>query len=378
MLNKTVTFTFVFLVVVWSSVSKVHATPSISAVSGSVSNGQSITIQGSGFGTKSPAAPVKWDNFESYAANNSMLSGTGFTRIAGGDGVSTPYIRNDQAYGQGTKSARMDYYPNFGSSGSMFPTTGVLLPGSPLDLYMSYRMRWTKTSGSESGSFIYKESRGGAGASYSGIPKFYKTIRPGTSTGEVNWGDMGFVTSNGTTSTTNWTAGNTMNKWDREEWHYKLSNPVDTATGAFEQWTNGVANTSWKAVNTRPSANSNAALSYVMTLFDGLDSYTANYSLWMDDFYLDITQARVEICSGSTWTNKGTCEIQIPTAWDSTGQSATVTINQGAFASNSSQYLYLVDSTGAVNSNGKAITFGASSGTAPIAAPSNLTVVVQP
>ena len=36
----------------------------ISNISGTVDNGQTVTISGSGFGTKTTAAPIKFENFE--------------------------------------------------------------------------------------------------------------------------------------------------------------------------------------------------------------------------------------------------------------------------------------------------------------------------
>jgi len=360
--------------------------PSISGPpSGTVAHGNSIVISGTGFGTKSPAAPLKWDNFEAYTVGNSIFSGTGFTRQAG-DGVSTPYIRNDQAYGQGAKSARMDYYPSYGAGnyGSQFPQAGVSLSGNPLEVYMSYKMRFTRTGGTEQNSgFPFKLSRGNGGEPYTGTPRFYKTIGGGNLGEEVTWGNMGYVTA-GTTTVSMWEwpngnakAGNRSDRWDREEFYYRLSNPAGTANGAYLQSTNGNLNTSaWNNVVTRPSGVS-TGLTNVITVFDGMDQFWANYSVWMDDFYLDITRARVEICTGSTWANKGPdCEIQIPTTWSTT--SIGVTVNQGAFATGSTtRYLYIVDSTGAANVNGQAITFGSSGGdtTAP-SIPANLTANV--
>ena len=42
--------------------------PAISGVSGTLSSGQTVTISGSGFGTKPQAAPLLWDDFEQGTA----------------------------------------------------------------------------------------------------------------------------------------------------------------------------------------------------------------------------------------------------------------------------------------------------------------------
>ena len=50
------------------------AAPSISGVNGTVSHNQSVTISGSGFGTKSPAAPRVYSDFEDGTAGAALSS----------------------------------------------------------------------------------------------------------------------------------------------------------------------------------------------------------------------------------------------------------------------------------------------------------------
>lgn len=66
-----------------------------------------------------------------------------------------------------------------------------------------------------------------------------------------------------------------------------------------------------------------------------------------DDIYIDFTQARVEIADTDTWSSRTTSEIQIPTAWGAT--EIQVTLNQGGFDSLSGKYLYVIDSSGNVS-----------------------------
>lgn len=78
---------------------------------------------------------------------------------------------------------------------------------------------------------------------------------------------------------------------------------------------------------------------------------------YTDDAFVDYTQARVMLCPGSTWANRGACEIQVPMTW--TISSINVQFNQGRFANGNTAYLYVVDSTGA-NSQGYSVTIGQS------------------
>ena len=95
---------------------------------------------------------------------------------------------------------------------------------------------------------------------------------------------------------------------------------------------------------------------------------------YYNDIYLDNTQARIEICNSSTWSNRNNCEIQIPFTWSDA--SITFIVNQATFNNGATAYLYVVDSTGAVNANGYPITFGSGTppDTTPPAAPTGLSV----
>jgi hypothetical protein len=76
---------------------------------------------------------------------------------------------------------------------------------------------------------------------------------------------------------------------------------------------------------------------------------------YFTDVYVQFgTQARVEICNSSTWAARKHCEIQYPTAW-ADGE-ITVTLNKGSFTEEQS-YLYVIDSNGNVNANGYEINF---------------------
>jgi hypothetical protein len=79
------------------------------------------------------------------------------------------------------------------------------------------------------------------------------------------------------------------------------------------------------------------------------------------------------IGNAATFASSTQREIQIPkTTWNN--EQIQITVNKGAFNSGDPAYLYVIDSTGAVNATGYAITFGGgtpSDTTAP-SAPSGL------
>lgn len=85
---------------------------------------------------------------------------------------------------------------------------------------------------------------------------------------------------------------------------------------------------------------------------NGLDSM----KVWMDDFYIQVgSQARVEIGDASTWANCTFREIQPSTSWTSSG--VRIRFNQGGLKAGTQYYAYVVDASGNV-SNGYPIEIG--------------------
>jgi hypothetical protein len=97
---------------------------------------------------------------------------------------------------------------------------------------------------------------------------------------------------------------------------------------------------------------------------------------YFDDVYVAVgpnSRARVEIGDASTYTSNHKLTMVTPTSWS--GTNITGTVRAGSFTSGNA-YVYVTDSTGAVNSNGYAVTFGSgSSDTMPPSAPSGLSVI---
>jgi lysophospholipase L1-like esterase len=87
--------------------------------------------------------------------------------------------------------------------------------------------------------------------------------------------------------------------------------------------------------------------------------YSTTYGIgngwYFDNTYIDYTPARVMLCTGSPFTSRGQCEMQIPTSWGS--GSITAQPNKGIFPSGSSAYLYVVNDNGEY-SDGKLVTVG--------------------
>jgi hypothetical protein len=332
--------------------SNVYAAPVVTSV-GSVAHGQSTTIAGSGFGTKSTPAPQLWDTVSNQ-----------YGSLADGDtiptGGSNPWATNGKNGNYGVVKYNTTIAEQRGKSAANYRSESAIdgvLQDHPItagpQFYFSYWF-WVESD----------PSNGGA----SNNNKFLRA--GGTSGYTYSWNvnaDYIYTDAQGY-------CNNPLYQNYFSNYSYPNNYGGGVVPGAWnllELWVNSTAQTYESIIN----GHSNDGVQYWdnCTAFNfsavqliGFDAQGgARISMW-DDVYADNTLSRIMICSGSVWTSRGTCEIQIPSAWSDT--SATVTVNQGAFADSSSQYLYVVDSTGTANSSGYAVTFGAggSDTTAPV------------
>lgn len=372
-----------FLSIISFSTSKVYAAPSINGVSGIIQNGQSISISGSGFGTKPKAAPIKFDTFEDGSNGTPLYSRDPSWKVY------------DCADG-GNPSGKCDhngaiYYNSFAHSGNLsvgrhivngenFNTNYFSNSQPSTEMFISY---WWRTANADtSDTSIVKMSRinssvaAGGGGVYNGAggTTLGGTYNLATNSGPYcafnNGTALWELFRNGTDGSVAYLSAPPRNTWTRVDMYKKLSTP-GSSDGAISVNIMGTSSASNLAAPTRASSKSFLLDTVLLGLEDG-SAANHSYDVYIDDMYIDNTQARVEICNSATWSTRTNCEVQPATTWSAT--SITFTGNQGALPASSTRYLYVVDSTGAVNANGYLITFGGTSGTLALAPPTGLRV----
>ena len=333
------------------------AAPAITGYSGTIGDGQSVTISGSGFGANSYAGTTAIEFLG--GASGPIESGTlgqTFTRSRWSvdKGWGDDLIWSNSNVPWGTKTLYMEgvsswpeapLYYNFPSS--------VGTNGDRLFVSWWERVNYT-------GNGQYK------------LIRFSPTQTIQDGNGQLTWF---FHTSSGNyfqrptvgdqNQYPNFCPANTQNTWQRVD--------IDILTSSSSSGTLNVTGyRSGTAVNSTTFNNfytsPGSAWQYVVwqNYFGtgGTGSMTDG-NIWFKDIYVSHgTRARVEVCNSSTWSARQTCMIQPASAWSAS--SATIRVNRGAFGAASTAYLYLIDSTGAVNSTGFAVTFGGIGGPAPL------------
>ena len=337
------------------------AAPVVSSVSGTVSAGNPLSINGSGFGSKSPAQPWLYDDFENTAAHagDSMLNRV--PRIGTSRWKYYDFADNGlgSALSYSSAQAYNGTFSGYQSDPSGDAEQDIYIDGQSTAVrYVSYRFRRSGYSGG-----VWKIDRTTSGTTnnppYDSPPNFGY----GTTAGSYYNDCSAFHEYAGS-----------MILPDADQWHRMetyLVASTNPSVGRIVLWEDYAKQTDLFTATCTSACTAckwDTWMSPLNANHDGNNVYT-----WIDDIYIDNTLARAEICSASSWGSRANCEIQIPTDWSNSFVS--ILINQGSFTSGQIVYLYVVDSSGTANSSGFPITISNSSGevdTTPPTSPTSL------
>jgi len=352
------------VILLWAGITQAAPAPSTVSVANSV-----LSISGSAFGAKSPAAPILWENFESGVAGANLPTTSRWIALYSSDGgaFSNPaidYLATPGTAYSGTLAAYNHFKVPSSGSNESFNTSYYLF--TPTDrLYYSYQWRWEATS---SGDTRTVTKAGRMLSDRTPLDYYTGSGNSAISTFDAS-GPHLISLSYSTSAETPTTVMNqnvnpdpyktvlAENAWNRHEMYKKLSTPGVADGEVWFAVGNYIAFSDNTAV-TRAAGETyqiHEVLLGLMTAGLILGSETET-RMWVDDVYVDNTQARVEVCDSSTWAARTHCEPQIPLTWGS-GE-ITATQNLGSFTAGSSGFVYVIDENGLVNSNGVAMTFG--------------------
>jgi hypothetical protein len=337
-----------------------QAAPSISGVSGSVSNENSVVVSGGEFGVKSPAAPILWETFESGTAGQLLSKDPKWKPYGGRAGG----LYNNSAAYSGSLAAFNDP-----KNRNMFDTNNFFFPNPETEIYYSYMARWDSENKLYPSAtmkwgrlHVGNSTYGGAGAVlYSPHNPCTGCVVPSCPKAHTfSWWDW-----NDDYTQYSWSPPIIpISTWARQEMYSKLSTP-GVSDGKLWAAQNNNTFADVTLMNRASHINyqhTNIILGLMAANTDLVGGSPCDYSwfhMWIDDVYIDNTFARVEVCEGNAWATRKKCDPQIPSAWSNS--SITFTANQGSFTSGQNAYLYVVDKDGNVNASGYPITIGGSS-----------------
>lgn len=318
-----------------------YSAPTVSQISGAVANDGTLTIVGSGFGTKSKASPLVFDNFEAGTVGSKVMTAKAVVgQWQDGSGYDVPAYSNTQAWA-GSKSVRLEAGPAYNLS--------LNQNGSFPVLYMDWRVR--------------VEMKGGLTRNWKPWRLYGDNDRMQTNAVLMCNGSGMSVQNSGGGGGFWW---DSMSFGDRRWQHYqvvlKASSTPGAADGVLMQYIDGQLMSNHKGIVTRTVDSHWRDVRighYWAGDGDGTCSSNPGANIYLDNVYVDTSWARVEIGSHSTYAGSSHREIQIPTSWSD--GSVQVRVNSGTFKAGTQAYLYVTDSNGNVNSNGYPITIGGTS-----------------
>jgi len=336
------------------------ASPAISSVSGTISPGGTVTIYGSGFGTKSQAAPRIWDDFESGTNGDSI------------DGKAPVVGPNWDTY---TSHGTLPKYCNVGNraNSSLCSKHDFVVASQyncSLEYYevtdTAYFTFWWKYSKQQA--FFNRNTK--PWIEYGQTGGYYPLAYNGF--GNPDYGDGALrdsiQDSPSPSGPTKWGSPNLSNivdEWIRFEVWAVQSTP-NVSDGTLRTWVHRPQGSSPSIVlsldnsnrMTRTSSHQWKQWHFGSYHARDVDPYggggPASAYIYTDDVYFDVTLARVELGNAATWNACTHREIQVPSAWSS--GMITAAANRGSFPDGTTAYLYVVDGTGAVNSSGYPVT----------------------
>jgi hypothetical protein len=329
------------------------AAPSISSIGGTFSgNADSTsaniaTITGTGFGSKSPAAPYCWYTGEvgvstepsslgqvtNWSASQHMTStttaATGSKAVCSDDSWLDPFPNNLQW------NVQLDF--NLGYSAKYF---------------LSYDHRVTYTENSSGGGHNWKwqrwwETDGAQPDHYVGTQgPFDQTVQ--------QEGNGTVVFLNGV-----WIHPADRGKtWTKEEYRWQLNSAQGVGDGGWKiwMWDANQSSANWKSDSLSAGGTPDNVF-----LEDDPSNFTPAWSFAMlDNVYADSSWARVVVGSSPTYDGSYRREMMIPKTWSTT--SITAYFHQGGFANGTTAYVYVCDSNDSCNATGFSIVINGSGG----------------
>ena len=347
------------------------AAPVINRTSGTLENGQTLTITGAGFGSKNYAEPMITSYDSAVTPANKFSSGS-----IGGDwttGGSLSLI---------TTALR-----------STWPQSSYKLSYEIADTpYNSIRRNWGVAEDKIFGSFWHY--RDNATANFVGsnnkFLRIYQSADPGTdgnfvlsakSTLDSYASGDNIGTNNYTIAYTACSASEgsgdvfnanstackpTMQQWDHWQFYIDYPSGLGAGDATVILWLNGKTHSRSTSVSLNEGGQTNDRRHFLI----GQPSGDANptYNEYLDQIYLDTTVAHVFLSDSAsvTWPDFGSyhhSEIQVASSWGAS--SIDITVNAGSFVPCAPVYLYVVDSSGAISSAYGPIDMGADCGSAP-------------
>lgn len=281
-------------------------------VTPSAPSGDTFTITGSGFGTKSQAAPIKWDQFKDYADDSTLQSNDSDWpqyQTNGGALIKSDrprYAGGKYVYNDDTRSGFATNYHTFAPTDEVFlsywfSTDQVTFGGG--GTYWIGKLSRISSSTASGGGGVYNgvgvHALSNQNPANNSSPYIYQ-YNGNNTLGEV----IDYITMPN------------ANTWVRVDMYAKLSD-LDVANGTFNCHSWGYENYTNTSIPSRVTGNNYQLDSVILGLMHANHS-GASGGLKITDVYIDNTRQRVELCDTADYTQASWSEVQPWISWSDT------------------------------------------------------------
>ena len=313
--------------------------PEITGVSGTVSHGNSITISGSGFGTRADYGGTT----DFLCAGFSDLNAVGLsgetTNIEWNISAQAEYANQWTAQSTSPRVTGKNFIRRVNSDQNNYEGGGDIGidPQTGSTWFISWWMRLATAADQQSGKFfrIY----GSATNIYLSAGGENMYLR-----GYAEYTDPGV-----------YPVYTSPDVFGNETWQ-RVDIAMSQDPDWFKVYIDGALQ--WQKSSTLPPSGDHQEDQWVENPFGqgsvgiggyldaGFRGYGVDGKYDFDDLFIDYTWARIELGNASTWAGSTHREVQLPTAW--ADGSITAQVNTGSFSSGTA-YLYVVNSSGLVS-----------------------------
>jgi len=358
--STCLTLSFVISIGLLVAIRPALGAPVVQQVSGTLDHRGTITISGTGFGSKPTAAPLVWDDATGNNIRDKwggawpyLLPGHNMGYYDPIHGVNPPHSHGSR-YIAGAHAGNSGAYSGY----DVVFFKNVPLQAFPFYIYASWYQRadtaWIFGDDNNYKTFAYSIC-----CSPYEMPNNWYTAygppHPNSKTDSAQWlfTDDGKSMSNPDINGHNvwWDAAvNPMaGKWSKVEIAIKVT---DQANGYVKVWENGHQVMGYVGPTDRyPGTRRTIGIGG----YARMQGHTSNWR-YFDDVYLDTTLSHVVLADKPILSQAKIIENQIPSSWSD--GSITATVNLGQFSQGQTAYLFVVDSSGTPSTAGLAVTAG--------------------
>ena len=324
-LLKIILFLFLFLP------PPIFAAPTINGVSGTVSDGNSVTISSTGTDFGASPTQLKWDDFD---------SGTNSEDI--GNSWNLPDADNHPVYSNSNNrtNSTLNAYSNNGTDDLEYNHSGTIST-----VYVTFWMYSTRSITDSTYNNKWLKIWHDGVDFQPEITLITQWAGPGSQCNLANE-NLVYVFTDTITNPT-------VSTWERIEVYAEEStSPGGTFDGTADgnvyvwQQVGGEGNTftlTAEQENVATNSSGDSRHWERVCLMEYNRSSGGSTTTRVDDVYISSSRARVEVGDNATWANCTHREIQLQTAWSTS--SITVTVNQGSFSTGTA-YLFVIDENG--------------------------------